>query len=119
MKQKQTLTVLILMMCLGITSCGQPAQTTQSQAPASTATQTPASPSATRIPSEPTPDPSSMDTIDLYEYDSIDPAKGDTLAGDDFLKKCSDGDCLVVNENVKKSSPPPRNKARRNPIPIW
>lgn len=65
MKQKQTLTVLILMMCLGITSCGQPAQTTQSQAPASTATQTPASPSATRIPSEPTPDPSSMDTIDL------------------------------------------------------
>ena len=105
MKQKQTLTVLILMMCLGITSCGQPAQTTQSQAPASTATQTPASPSATRIPSEPTPDPSSMDTIDLYEYDSIDPAKGDTLAGDDFLKKCSDGDCLVVNENVKKILP--------------
>ncbi len=105
MKQKQTLTVLILMMCLGITSCGQPAQTTQSQAPASTATQTPASPSATRIPAEPTPDPSSMDTIDLYEYDSIDPAKGDTLAGDDFLKKCSDGDCLVVNENVKKILP--------------
>lgn len=105
MKQKQTLTVLILMMCLGITSCGQPAQTTQSQVPASTATQTPASPSATRIPSEPTPDPSSMDTIDLYEYDSIDPAKGDTLAGDDFLKKCSDGDCLVVNENVKKILP--------------
>ena len=46
-----------------------------------------------------------MDTIDLYEYDSIDPAKGDTLAGDDFLKKCSDGDCLVVNENVKKILP--------------
>lgn len=105
MHQKRTFTALILTLCLGITSCGQPAQTTPSQAPVSTATQAPATPSATRIPAEPTPDPSGMDTIDLYEYDSIDPAKGDTLAGDDFLKKCSDGDCLVVNENVKKILP--------------
>ncbi len=105
MKQKRNVTALILTLCLGITSCGQPAQTTPSQAPVSTATQAPATPSATRIPAEPTPDPSSMDTIDLYEYNSIDPAKGDTLAGDDFLKKCSDGDCLVVNENVKKILP--------------
>ena len=105
MKQKRNVTALILTLCLGITSCGQPAQTPQSQTPVSTATQAPATPSATRIPAEPTPDPSGMDTIDLYEYDSIDPAKGDTLAGDDFLKKCSDGDCLVVNENVKKILP--------------
>ena len=105
MHQKRTFTALILTLCLGITSCGQPAQTTPSQAPASTATQAPATPSATSIPAEPTPDPSSMDTIDLYEYNSIDPANGDTLAGDDFLKKCSDGDCLVVNENVKKILP--------------
>lgn len=105
MKQKRNVTALILTLCLGITSCGQPAQTPQSQTPVSTATQAPATPSATRIPAEPTPDPSSMDTIDLYEYNSIDPAKGDTLAGDDFLKKCSDGDCLVVNENVKKILP--------------
>ena len=105
MHQKRTFTALILTLCLGITSCGQPAQTTPSQAPASTATRTSVPPSATRIPAEPTPDPSGMDTIDLYEYDSIDPAKGDTLAGDDFLKKCSDGDCLVVNENVKKILP--------------
>lgn len=105
MKQKRNVTALILTLCLGITSCGQPAQTPQSQTPASTATRTSATPSATRIPAEPTPDPSGMDTIDLYEYDSIDPAKGDTLAGDDFLKKCSDGDCLVVNENVKKILP--------------
>ena len=105
MNQKRTFTAIILTLCLGLTSCGQPAQTTQSQVPASTVTQTPASPSATRVPAEPTQDLSDMDTIDLYEYDSIDPAKGDTLAGDDFLKKSSDGDCLVVNENVKKILP--------------
>ena len=68
MKQKQTLTVLILMMCLGITSCGQPAQTTQSQAPASTATQTPPLLRRDKNPIRTNADPSSMDTIDLYEY---------------------------------------------------
>ncbi|MEI3299769.1 MAG: hypothetical protein V8R67_03600 [Eubacterium sp.] len=57
MNQKRTFTAIILTLCLGLTSCGQPAQTTQSQVPASTATPAPASPSATRAPAEPTQDP--------------------------------------------------------------